>query len=94
MTELKFRPVGDKILIKRAKEEEKKQGNIILAASGSEAFHKGEVLAVGHGIYTSNGTIPFSVCVGDKILYTAYAGILIEDDTYLLQDHDVLGVEE
>ncbi|MCK4824323.1 hypothetical protein KA005_51700, partial [bacterium] len=36
MTELKFRPVGDKILIKRAKEEEKKQGNIILAASGSE----------------------------------------------------------
>jgi chaperonin GroES len=102
----KIRPLGDRILVKRIKEEDKTKGGIIIPDSAKEkpqegkvvAVGKGKVVAVGKGKVTEAGklTAP-DVKAGDRILFGKYSGseVKLDDEEHLiLREDDILGVLE
>jgi chaperonin GroES len=95
---MKIRPLGDRILVKRIKEEEKTKGGIIIPDTAKEKPQEGMVVAVGKGKTTEDGKLlPPDVKAGDKILFGKYAGseVKLEDEEHLiLREDDILGVLE
>ena len=95
---MNFRPLHDRILIKRIEEKETMKGGIIIPDSAKEKPQEGEVIAVGNGKKTEDGkVIPLDVKAGDRILFGKYSGteIKIDDEEYLiLKEEEVLGVME
>ena len=93
---MKFKPLHDKVLVKRTEEEEKSAGGIVLPGSASEKPSQGEVVAVGPGKKTENGDVsPVGVSVGDTVIFGQYGGneIKIDGDEYLiLSESDIFGV--
>ncbi len=93
---MKFRPLGDRILVKRIKEEEKTKGGIIIPDTAKEKPHEGKVVAVGKGKYSEDGKlIPIEVKAGDKILFGKYSGSEIKlegDEHIILREDDILGI--
>ena len=93
-----FRPLHDRILIKRVEEKETVKGGIIIPDSAKEKPQEGEVVAVGHGKKTDKGeVIALDVKPGERILFGKYSGseIKIDDQEYLiLREDEVLGVLE
>ena len=93
---MKFRPLHDRIMIKRIEEEETVRGGIVIPDSAKEKPQQGEVIAAGDGKILANGTrVPLDVHVGDRILFGKYTGseIKMEGQEYLiLREEDVLGV--
>ncbi len=93
----KIKPLNNRILVKRLKAETTK-GGIILPDTAQEKPKEGDVLAVGPGARDEDGTIhPLTVKVGDRVLFSSYAGTEIKDaegdEEYLiLSEEDVLGV--
>jgi len=94
----KIRPLGDRILVKRIKEEEKTKGGIIIPDTAKEKPQEGKVIAVGKGKKTEDGkVIALDVKAGDKILFGKYSGseIKLEGEEHLiLREDDILGVIE
>jgi len=94
----KIRPLGDRILVKRIKEEEKTKGGIIIPDTAKEKPQEGKVVAVGKGKKTDDGkVIALDVKAGDRILFGKYSGseIKLEGEEHLiLREDDVLGVLE
>ncbi|MGH7782023.1 MAG: co-chaperone GroES [Candidatus Binataceae bacterium] len=92
----KFRPLGDRILVKRIKEEEKTKGGIIIPDTAKEKPQEGKVIAVGKGKYGDDGKlIPIEVKAGDKILFGKYSGAEIKlegDEHIILREDDILGI--
>jgi chaperonin GroES len=92
----KFKPLQDRILVKRLEEQEIKKGGIIIPDSVKEKPQEAEVVAVGPGKVTRNGKLqPMSVKVGDKILFGKYSGneVKLDGEVYLImREEDVLGV--
>ena len=95
----KFRPLGDRVLVKPSETSEMKtKGGIIIADSaqrGQKVY--GEVVSVGTGIFSQNGErIPMTVKIGDKVMYTKDMGgdeITMGDDKYwLFNEHQLLGI--
>jgi chaperonin GroES len=95
---MKIRPLGDRILVKRIKEEEKTKGGIIIPETAKEKPQEGKVVAVGKGKLTEQGTLLApDVKAGDKILFGKYSGseVKIEGEEHLiLREDDILGVLE
>jgi len=95
---MKVRPLHDRILVKRVKEEEKTKGGIIIPDSAKEKPAEGEVVSVGGGRKTEDGkVIALDVKAGNRILFNKYAGtdIKIEGEDYLImRAEDVLGIIE
>jgi chaperonin GroES len=95
---MKIRPLGDRILVKRIKEEEKTKGGIIIPDTAKEKPQEGKVVAVGKGKHDENGKlIPLEVKAGDKILFGKYSGseIKLEGEEHLiLREDDILGILE
>ena len=95
---MKIRPLGDRILVKRIKEEEKTKGGIIIPETAKEKPQEGKVVAVGKGKMTEQGKLLTpDVKVGDKILFGKYSGseVKIEGEEHLiLREDDILGVLE
>jgi len=95
-TKTKFRPLHDRILIKRIEEEEVRRGGIIVPDTAKEKPQEGKVIAVGHGKVTEEGKkIPLDVKAGDRVLFGKYSGseVKIDDEEYLiLREEDVLGI--
>jgi chaperonin GroES len=93
---MKFRPLHDRILVKRIEEQEVKKGGIIIPDTAKEKPQEGKVIAVGGGKVTEEGKkIPLDVKTGDRILFGKYAGseVKLEDEEYLiLREEDVLGI--
>ena len=91
-----FRPLGDRILIKRIKEVERTKGGIIIPDTAKEKPQEGKVVAVGKGKYTDEGKlIPIEVKPGDKILFGKYSGSefkLEGEDLLILREDDILGI--
>ncbi|MBZ5546113.1 MAG: co-chaperone GroES, partial [Acidobacteriia bacterium] len=86
-----FRPLHDRILIKRIEEKETVKGGIIIPDSAKEKPQEGEVIAVGHGKKTDEGkVIPLDVKAGDRILFGKYSGteIKIDEQEYLILRED------
>ncbi|MGO9453873.1 MAG: co-chaperone GroES [Candidatus Binataceae bacterium] len=94
----KIRPLGDRILVKRIKEEEKTKGGIIIPDTAKEKPQEGKVVAVGKGKHNEEGKlIPLEVKAGDKILFGKYSGseIKLEGEEHLiLREDDILGIIE
>jgi chaperonin GroES len=93
----KIKPLNNRVLVKRAKAQTSK-GGIILPDTAQEKPKEGEVVAVGPGIRDDEGGVhPLAVKVGDRILFSSYAGTEIKDkaseEEYLiLSEEDILGV--
>ena len=94
----KIRPLQDRVIVKRVKEEEKTKGGIIIPDSAKEKPVEGEVLAVGNGKVQEDGKLrPLDVKAGDRILFGKYAGneIQVEGVEHLiLREDEILGVIE
>jgi chaperonin GroES len=96
---MKIRPLGDRILVKRIKEEDKTKGGIIIPDTAKEKPQEGRVVAVGKGkVVTEAGklTAP-DVKAGDRILFGKYSGseVKLDDEEHLiLREDDILGVLE
>ena len=91
-----FKPLQDRILVKRLEEKEAKKGSIIIPDTAKEKPQEGEVVAVGPGKVTEDGKRqPMEVGVGDKILFGKYSGseVKLGDEEYLImREEDVLGI--
>ena len=91
-----FRPLGDRVLVKRVKEEEKTKGGIIIPDTAKEKPQEGEIVAVGPGARDEQGKIqPLDVKVGDKILFGKWSGTEVQiagEDLLIMKESDVLGV--
>ena len=92
----KFRPLHDRILIKRIDEEERTTGGIIIPDTAKEKPQEGEVLAIGNGKRLDNGeTRALDVKVGDRILFGKYSGSETKvdgEECLILREDEVLGV--
>jgi chaperonin GroES len=95
---MNFRPLHDRILIKRIEEKEAAKGGIIIPDTAKEKPQEGEVVAVGQGKKTEEGkVIALDVKAGDRILFGKYSGaeIKIDSQEYLiLREEEVLGIIE
>lgn len=93
---MKFRPLHDRILVKRLESEEKTSGGIIIPDTAKEKPMEGEVMAIGTGSHQENGTItPLDVKIGDKILFGKWSGTEIKidgSDFLVMKESDVMGV--
>ena len=91
-----FRPLHDRILVKRIEAEEKTPGGIIIPDTAKEKPIEGEVLAVGPGARDQTGTVqPLDVRVGDRVLFGKWSGteVIIEgEDRLIMKESDVFGV--
>ncbi|MBM3946146.1 MAG: co-chaperone GroES [SAR202 cluster bacterium] len=89
-----FQPVGDRVLVKPSKAEEKTRSGLVLPDTAKERPQEGEVLAVGPGNMTKDGTyIALDVKKGDRVLYARYAGMELKEDgedLLLLSERDIL----
>ena len=96
---MKFRPLADRVLVKRTDEEQTSEGGIVLPGSAAEKPSQGEVVAVGPGKTSDNVDVqPISVNVGDLVVFGQYAGsntVKIDgDELVILNEQDILGVIE
>ena len=95
---MKLRPLQDRILVQRVKEDEKTKGGIIIPDTAKEKPIEGKVIAAGKGKLNEEGKrIALEVKKGDRILFGKYSGteVKIEDEEYLImREEDVLGVIE
>lgn len=93
-----FRPLHDRILVRRIDAEEKTAGGLIIPDSAKEKPQEGEVLAVGSGARSENGTLtPLDVKPGDRILFGKWSGTEIRldgEDLLIMKESDVMGVIE
>ncbi len=93
MAALKIVPLNDKIVVERLEADDKTVGGIILPDSAKEKPKQGKVLAIGDGKALDNGKrAPFQVKVGDRVLFTSYAGseVTIDGKEYLIVTEDDL----
>jgi chaperonin GroES len=93
-----FRPLGDRVLVKRVKEEEKTKGGIIIPDTAQEKPQEGEVVAVGPGARDEDGErIAMDVKTGDRILFGKWSGTEVKvdgEDLLIMKESDILGVIE
>lgn len=94
----KVRPLNDKVLIERAKADEKTKGGIILPDASKEKPKEGKIVAVGQGRLSDAGDrIPFQVKNGDRVLFKSYAGTDVKldgKDYILMSEEEILAVIE
>ena len=93
---MKFRPLQDRVLIRRIEQEEKTRGGIIIPDTAKEKPMEGEVVAVGPGARGEDGKLhPLDVKVGDKVLFGKWSGTEIKidnEDFVVMKESDVMGV--
>jgi chaperonin GroES len=92
---MKFRPLHDRVLVKRIEGDEKSSGGIIIPDSAQEKPSEGEVLAVGPGARGDDGKIhPLDVKTGNKILFGKWSGSEIKidgEDLIIMKESDIMG---
>ncbi|MCG0274951.1 MAG: co-chaperone GroES [Thermosediminibacteraceae bacterium] len=94
---MNIKPLGDRVVIKVLEKEEKTKGGIVLPDTAKEKPQKGEVIAVGTGEIIDGKKVPLEVKVGDKVIFSKYAGteVKIDDEEYLILRHsDILAILE
>lgn len=96
MANVNFRPLHDRVVVRRVESEEKTAGGIIIPDTAKEKPQEGEVVALGTGKLDDNGKkVEFTVKKGDKVLISKYGGteIKIDGENYLiLREDDILGI--
>ena len=89
---MNVKPLGDKLIVKRADPQEMTESGIFLPESAKDKPREGEIIATGKGILNreSGEYLPFSVKTGDKVIFTSYAGteIKVDNAEYLIMTED------
>jgi chaperonin GroES len=95
---MKFRPLADRIVVRRIDAEEKTSGGIIIPDTAKEKPQEGEVLAVGPGARDEGGKlIALDVKVGDRVLFGKWSGTEVKldgEDLLIMKESDVMGIIE
>ena len=93
---MKFRPLHDRVVVKRLEQDEKTTGGIIIPDTAKEKPMQGEVLAVGPGAKDEQGTVqPLDVQVGDTVLFGKWSGTEVTvdgQDVLIMKESDIMGV--
>ncbi|MDP7008635.1 MAG: co-chaperone GroES [Phycisphaerales bacterium] len=94
---MNVKPLGDKLLVQRAEAQTQTDSGIYLPESATDKPKEGTVIAIGDGRLNndSGARIPFTVCKGDKVIFTSYAGteIKIDGNEYIIMtEDDILGI--
>jgi len=91
-----FRPLHDRVVVKRLEQEQKSAGGIVIPDNAAEKPDQGEVLAVGNGKVLEDGkTRPLDVKVGDRILFGKYSGTTVKvdgDELLVMREDDIMSV--
>ena len=93
-----FRPLHDRVLVRRVDTEQKTAGGIIIPDSAQEKPSQGEVVAVGNGVKAENGTVvALDVKVGETILFGKWSGTEVKvdgEDLLIMKESDIMGIIE
>ncbi len=96
---MKVRPLGEKIMVKRADAQSKTDAGIFLPESAKDQPKEGRIIALGSGILNKDTGeyMPFTVKKGDRVIFTSYAGTEVkigDDEMLILSQDDILGIIE
>jgi chaperonin GroES len=95
---MKFRPLHDRVVVKRIEGEEKTKGGIIIPDTAKEKPQEGEIVAAGPGARDESGKlVPLDVKAGDRILFGKWSGTEVKidgEDLLIMKESDVMGVIE
>jgi len=95
---MKFRPLHDRVVVKRLEEEQKTKGGIIIPDTAAEKPQTGKVVSVGPGIVGEDGKVqPLDVKAGDTVLFGKWSGTEVKidgEDLLIMKESDILGVLE
>ena len=95
---MKFRPLHDRVLVRRVEQLEKTAGGIIIPDTAKEKPQRGEIIAVGAGARTEDGKlVPLDVKVGDEVLFGKWSGTEVKidgEDLLIMKESDILGIVE
>ena len=95
---MQFRPLHDRVVVRRVEEETKTKGGIIIPDTAKEKPQQGEILAVGPGARNEQGQIaPLDVKAGDRVLFGKWSGTEVKidgEDLLIMKESDIMGVIE
>jgi chaperonin GroES len=95
---MQFRPLHDRVVVRRVEAEERTKGGIIIPDTAKEKPQEGEVIAVGPGARDENGKIqPLDVKVGDRIIFGKWSGTEVRidgEDLLIMKESDIMGIVE
>jgi len=95
---MKFRPLHDRVLLRRVEQEQKTAGGIIIPDTAKEKPQEGEVIAVGPGTRDENGKlVPLDVRAGDRVLFGKWSGTEVKidgEELLIMKESDVMGIIE
>ena len=93
---MSFRPLHDRVLVRRVEAEEKTAGGIIIPDSAKEKPAEGEVISVGSGARADDGKVtPLDVKAGDRVLFGKWSGTEVKvngEDLIIMKESDILGI--
>lgn len=91
-----FRPLHDRVLVRRIEAEAKTAGGIIIPDSAKEKPQEGEIVSIGTGTRAENGTVtPLEVKAGDRVLFGKWSGTEVKvggEDLLIMKESDILGI--
>ncbi len=95
---MKFRPLHDRVVVRRLEEDERTRGGIIIPDTAKEKPQQGEIVAVGPGAPDEKGHVqPLDVKAGDRVLFGKWSGTEVKidgEDLLIMKESDILGVLE
>jgi chaperonin GroES len=93
---MKFRPLHDRVLVRRVEQEEKSKGGIIIPDTAKEKPQEGEIIAAGAGARDENGKVqPLDVKAGDRVLFGKWSGTEVKidgEELLIMKESDLLGI--
>ncbi|MDP3524317.1 MAG: co-chaperone GroES [Hoeflea sp.] len=96
MAKTKFRPLHDRVVVRRVESEEKTKGGIIIPDTAKEKPQEGEIIAIGSGIRDDSGKlVPLDVKAGDRVLFGKWSGTEIKidgEDLLIMKESDIMGI--
>jgi chaperonin GroES len=96
MAEMKFRPLHDRVVVRRVESEEKTAGGIIIPDTAKEKPSEGEVVSAGPGARDENGKVqPLDVKAGDRVLFGKWSGTEVKingEDLLIMKESDIMGI--
>ncbi|MCB1447955.1 MAG: co-chaperone GroES [Rhizobiaceae bacterium] len=96
MASINFRPLHDRVVVRRVESEEKTKGGIIIPDTAKEKPQEGEIIAVGNGVRDDKGAlVALDVKAGDRVLFGKWSGTEVKlngEDLLIMKESDIMGV--
>ena len=96
MADINFRPLHDRVVVRRVESEEKTKGGIIIPDTAKEKPQEGEIVAVGSGVRDDKGSlVALDVKAGDRVLFGKWSGTEVKlngEDLLIMKESDIMGI--